>query len=470
MTVPLLTIAEAARLIATKQLSPVELTSACLDRVAALDPVLHSFIAVTAETALASARVAEAEIMAKGPRSRLHGIPLGLKDIVKTKGVATTAHSRLLQDYVPDQDATCAARLTSAGAVTLGKLATHEFAMGGPSFDLPWPPARNPWDPDYFTSGSSSGTGAAVAAGLVLGGVGTDTGGSIRAPSALCGIAGLKATYGRISRAGVLPLAYSLDHAGPMAWTVEDVAIMLQALASYDPEDPASADQPVPDYHAGLGDGVKGMRIGVVRHFYETDVPATPAVTQGVEDAIAVYRAMGAEIRDIVLPPLADWHACGFLIMLAEAFAAHEPWLTTRFSDYGELLRNSLALGALVSGPDYVQAMRRRRELNAAIATAAADCDLLLTATWQSEAPPIKDVAAWGIFGTPIMTFPFNVCGWPALSVCSGFGAHGMPVAIQLAAKPFAEPLLLRAGHAYEMATPWRHRRPAMAETPAVVA
>ena len=252
MSAAIPTIAEAARLIATKELSPVELTRACLDRVHARDNQLHAFILLTEDRAMAEARAAEAAIMASGPKSPLHGIPIGLKDIVDTKGIRTTCQSRILADNVPDTDAACAEKLAAAGTVLIGKTTTHEFADGGPSFDVPWPPARNPWNPDHFTAGSSSGTGAGVAAGLILGGIGTDTGGSIRGPAALCGIAGIKPTYGLVSRAGVAPAAFSLDHIGPMAWTAEDCALMLEALAGHDPRDPASAKRPIPDYTAQL--------------------------------------------------------------------------------------------------------------------------------------------------------------------------------------------------------------------------
>jgi aspartyl-tRNA(Asn)/glutamyl-tRNA(Gln) amidotransferase subunit A len=271
------TIAEAARLIAAKQASPVELTRACLDRVHKFNGELHAFVHLTEERALADARAAEAAIIAHGPKGPLHGIPIGLKDIVDTKGIPTTCGSKFLQDNFPEADATCAEKLAAAGTVLMGKLTTHEFADGGPSFDLPAPPARNPWNTEHFTAGSSSGTGAAVAAGLILGGIGTDTGGSIRGPAALCGIAGIKPTYGLVSRAGVAPAAFSLDHIGPMAWTAEDCALMLQALAGHDPRDPASASRPIPDYTAELGTGIRGLKIGVIHHFHETDHKVSPA-------------------------------------------------------------------------------------------------------------------------------------------------------------------------------------------------
>src|SRR3954471_9939814 len=260
MVADYLTIAEAARLIETRELSPVELVDSRLDRIARLDDRLHSFIRVLADEARPSARPAEAEIAAGKYRGPLHGIPIGLKDIYETAGVATTGHSKVMQDHVPKADAFSVKKLRDAGAIVMGKLATHEFAFGGPSFDLPWPPARNPWDTTRFTGGSSSGTGASVAAGLVLGGTGSDTGGSIRGPAAYCGLAGIKPTYGLISRRGILPLAFSLDHAGPLAWTAEDCAILLQVMAGHDPADPASANRPIPEYRAALQAGVKGLR------------------------------------------------------------------------------------------------------------------------------------------------------------------------------------------------------------------
>ena len=250
---------------------------------------------------------------AKGP---LDGIPIGHKDIYNTAGIRTTGHSRLLEHNVPAQDATSVRKWAEAGVVLMGKLSTHEFAMGGPSFDLPWPPARNPWNPEHFTAGSSSGTGAAVASGMILGGTGSDTGGSIRGPAALCGIAGIKPTYGLVSRAGVLPLSFSMDHAGPMAWTVEDCALLLQAMAGHDPADPASADRPVADFTSDIAKGVKGLRIGVVRHFFETDNPVSPATLAGINHALDVFEHLGAEVSDVKLSPMADYHACGSIILI----------------------------------------------------------------------------------------------------------------------------------------------------------
>jgi aspartyl-tRNA(Asn)/glutamyl-tRNA(Gln) amidotransferase subunit A len=363
-------------------------------------------------------------------------------------------------DHVPQADATSVRRLTEAGAIMLGKLATHEFAFGGPSFDLPWPPARNPWDTTRFTGGSSSGTGAAVAAGLVLGGTGSDTGGSIRGPAAYCGLAGLKPSYGRISRAGVLPLAFSLDHAGPMAWTVEDCAILLQAMAGHDPADPASADRPVPDYRASLAREAKGLRIGLIRHFYETDNQANEATRQGIASAVKVFEDLGCSVRELRVSPLADWAACGIVIMLSEAYAIHEVTLRERFVDYGEAFRDRMALAALITGADYVQAMRLRRELMTELAKAMTDLDLVITAAAPSEAPTFDAVSKFAIFERPSLTMPFNVTGSPAMSVCCGYTANGLPLAFQLVGKPFDEATVLKAAHAYEKATTWRSIRP----------
>ncbi|MDB5368874.1 MAG: hypothetical protein JWP20_432 [Roseomonas sp.] len=459
-----ITIAEASAKIASRQISPVELTRQCLDRVEALDSQLHSFIRLTPDRAMADARKAEAEIAAHGPKGPLHGIPIGLKDIIDTAGIPTTCQSRLLRDNQPAMDATSAARLADAGTILLGKMTTHEFADGGPSFDLPWPPARNPWNPAHFTAGSSSGTGAAIAAGMILGGPGTDTGGSIRGPAALCGIAGLKPTYGLVSRAGVAPAAYSLDHIGPMAWTVEDCAILLQAMAGHDPADPASARRPVPDYMAGLRGGVAGLRVGVIHHFHEVDYPVTEATRGGIDTAIATLRDLGAVIQETTLSPLADWSACGTLISITERAAAYEPWMRERLSEFSSVLRDRLMLSSMVSAVDYVQALRRRRELCLELALAMANVDILLTATQRAEAPLIDAISRWDNIERPNFTMPFNVAGVPAISVCSGFGAGDLPVAVQMIAKPFQEALLLRAAHAYEQAAGWRGRRPSLAK------
>ena len=455
-----LTIAEAGRLIAARQLSPVELTQAHLARIRALNPTLNAFVLVTEERAMADAHAAEARQMAGALRGPLDGIPIAHKDIFNTAGIRTTAHSKLLEANVPTADAFAVRRWGEAGTVLLGKLATHEFAFGGPSFDLPWPPARNPWNVEHFTGGSSSGTGTAVAAGLILGGTGSDTGGSIRSPAALCGIAGIKPTFGLASRAGILPLAYTMDHPGTMAWTAEDNALLLQAMAGHDPADPASADRPVADFSADLHKGVKGLRIGVVRHFFESDQQVSDATLAGINAALDVFRAEGAQVSDVTLSPLADYHAAGYVIMLSEAFTVHAPWLRTRFGDYAEMFRDRVATAALISGTDLMQAQRRRRLLCQELAAAMEGFDIIVTAAASGEAPRIADVPKWTSMELPGFVMPFSLTGVPAMSVCTGFGVGGLPVAMQLVGKPFSEPTLFRTAHAYERATEWRKRRP----------
>ena len=455
-----LTIAEAARLIESRELSPVDLVDSRLDRIARLDGRLNSFIRVLGDEARRDARAAEAEIAAGKYRGPLQGIPIGVKDIYETAGVATTGHSKVMQDHVPKEDAFSVKRLREAGAIVMGKLATHEFALGGPSFDLPWPPARNPWDTSRFTGGSSSGTGAAVAAGLVLGGTGSDTGGSIRGPAAYCGLAGIKPTYGLISRMGILPLAFSLDHAGPLAWNAEDSAILLQAMAGHDPADPASANHPIPDYRAALQGGVKGLRIGLVRHFYERDNDTNPATRAAIAAAAQTLEGIGCTVRELTLSPLPDWAACGMAIMQCEAYAIHEANLRTRFTDYGEIFRDRMVLAGLVTGADYVQALRRRRELVDELDRAMADLDLVMTAAAPSEAPAIDSVPKFAILERPSLTIAFNVTGSPAMSVCCGFTDTGLPLSFQIVGKRFEDATVLRAAHAYEEATEWRGRRP----------
>jgi aspartyl-tRNA(Asn)/glutamyl-tRNA(Gln) amidotransferase subunit A len=457
-----LTIVEAGRLIERKELSPIELIESRIDRITRLDGSLNSFICVLAEQALAEARAAEAEITSGHYRGPLHGIPIGLKDLYETAGVATTGHSKVMQDHVPRTDAFSVARLRDAGAIILGKLATHEFALGGPSFDLPWPPARNPWETNRFTGGSSSGTGAAVAAGLVLGGTGSDTGGSIRNPAAFCGLAGIKPTYGLVSRTGILPLAFSLDHAGPLAWNAEDCAILLQAMAGHDPSDPASASRPVPDYRAALRGPVRGLRIGLIGHFYERDNVANATTGQAIAAAAKTFESLGCEVRELTLSPLADWAACGGVILNAEAYAIHEANLRNRFTDFGEIFRDRMVLAGLITGADYVQALRLRRELIDELDRAMVDLDLAITATVPGEAPAIDAGSKFATLDRPSLTMPFNVTGSPAMSVCCGFGDAGLPLSLQIVGKRFDDAAVLRLAHAYEQVTPWRDRRPSL--------
>ncbi|MGE0688621.1 MAG: amidase, partial [Dehalococcoidia bacterium] len=330
------TLAEAAALIETKQLSPVELTQILLDRVEAYNPRLDAFITQTADLAMTQAKAAEAEIAAGTYRGPMHGIPFGLKDIYNTKGILTTGHSRTAIDNVPTEDAFTTAKLYEAGGVLMGKLATHEYAHGGPSFDLPWPPARNPWNREHFTAGSSSGSGAALAAGLVLAALGSDTGGSIRGPAALCGIVGLKPTYGLVSRRGVMPNSFSFDHAGPMAWNVEDCAILLQAIAGYDAGDPASAKVDLPDYRSALTGDIKGLRIGLVRHWYTDEFKASDDMTAAIDAAAETLRKLGATVEEVKLRHLQEYSDVKIVMAESELFSVHSANLRTRPGDFGK--------------------------------------------------------------------------------------------------------------------------------------
>ena len=458
-----LTIAEGAALIAARKLSPVEWTEALLARIAALDGQFHAFITVTADRARADARRAQAELDRGDIRGPLHGVPCALKDLFDTAGILTTGHSRTAIDRVPPQDATVMARLAAAGAVLLGKLAMHEFAHGGPSPELPWPIARNPFDPERFAGSSSSGSGVAVAAGFAPGSIGTDTGGSIRIPAGLCGIAGLKPTYGLVSRAGVIPCSFSLDHCGPLAWTAEDCAILLQAIAGHDPRDPASSRQPLPDYHAALRTDLPGMRIGVVRHFWERDLRASDEVCAAMEASLVVLQNLGAVLEDVQLRSLQEYADVRVMVQEPEAFAVHQRGLADRPGEFGRDFLGRILAACVLSATDYVQAGRERRRMVDEMLAVLRRCDALVT-VGAGSAPRFDSERTFGfihgMWGKPNATSVFNVTGLPALSVCNGYSAGGMPLSMQIAAAPFADARALCIGHAYERATAWRRRRP----------
>ncbi len=457
-----LTIAEAARRLEAKTLSPVALVEALLDRIESLNPQLDTFVTLMGEQALESARRAEDEIVAGHYRGPLHGIPFGLKDIYNTAGTRTTGHSRTAMDHVPEADATATARLIAAGGVLMGKLSTHEFAHGGPSFDLPWPPARNPWNREHFTGGSSSGSGAAVAAGFLFGAMGSDTGGSIRNPAALCGIVGLKPTYGLVSRCGVIPNSYTFDHCGPMTWTVEDCAITLGAIAGHDPADPASVDVAIPDYRAALTGDIRGLRIGVVRHFWEEDLPANAEVRAAMDASLDVLSGLGAVRENVRLLPLQDYYDVKVVIAESELFSVHRKALCERPGDFGtDFLARALP-ACLFSGADYVEAQRRRGLQLDAMTPIYENYDVLITAGPYGPAPRLDAHSTIGFWRNPSIATPFDVTGGPALSLCNGFSESGLPLAMQVIGRPFDEATVLRVADAYEKATPWRQRRPAL--------
>jgi aspartyl-tRNA(Asn)/glutamyl-tRNA(Gln) amidotransferase subunit A len=460
---PYLTIAEAAALIAARKLSPVELVQATLDRIGELSH-LKAYITVMAESALAAAREAEAEIQAGRYRGPLHGIPVGLKDLVNTAGVLTTGGSPLLRDNVPTQDAHVVQLLRAAGAVFVGKLNMFEFAYGATGINPHYGTAVNPWDASRMPGGSSSGSGVSVAAGLCAMALGSDTGGSIRVPAAFCGIAGIKPTYGRVSRAGVLPLAWSMDHVGPMARGVEDLALSLNVLAGYDPLDPGSAPVPVPDFAEGLKDGVRGLRIGLARDdFFEH---ATDDVAEAIAAAAEMLRGLGAEVREISFPFVRESGPIG-AITPAEAATYHLPRLRERWADYDPDLRARFLTGLAIPGTMYLNAQRARAVLTARMQAVFETVDAVLAPTVPFGAPSLEQ-RTWEVDGRTerinaglvLLNQPCDLSGFPALSVPCGFTRDQLPIGLQVMGRPWDEATVLRVGYAYEQATSWHTRHP----------
>ena len=457
-----LTVAEAAELLRGRKLSPVEYAKALIARIERHDSRLNAFLRFTPEIALEDAKRAEAEIGRGQWRGPLHGVPYGLKDIIDYEGLPTTAHSKILKDNVAAIDAHVAAKLKAAGGVFMGKLSTHEFAIGGPSFDLPWPPARNPWNRDHFCGGSSSGSGAATAAGFLPAAIGTDTGGSVRNPASMCGVAGMKPTYGVVSRRGVIALSYSLDHIGPLTRTMRDNALLLDLMAGHDPLDPGSVPHAPGGYAAGLDRGVKGLKVGVIRHFYRRDMQADPEMATGIEAAAAKLAELGAEVREIQAAPLGEYLACNRTILTSEAFAMHEKWMRERPQDYGALARERIMAGAFVRAADYVNATRLRRKMADAFHASLAEIDVAVTASSMDPPCRVDDPKAVEYTYGRQARAVFNVTGSPALSVPVGFSKAGLPLAMQVVGKPFSEALIYRVANAYEQATEWSKRHPTL--------
>jgi aspartyl-tRNA(Asn)/glutamyl-tRNA(Gln) amidotransferase subunit A len=462
-----LSIAELAPRLRERQLSPVELTEAYLQRIERLDGQLNSFIRVLPDEARAAARAAETEIGRGEWRGPLHGVPLGIKDLFDVAGIPNTLGSKVLLDNVPSTDATVVQRLRQAGAVILGKHNLHEFAFGITSENPHFGVVRNPWDLDRVPGGSSGGTAAAVAAGLCVGGLGSDTGASIRAPASWCGVSGIKPTYSRVSRAGVLPLAWSLDHPGPIARTVGDCATLLQAIAGPDPRDPTACQEPVPDYSADLHKGVTELRVGMPREHYFDQVE--PSVEQVVRRAIEQLSELGARIEEVSLPHARHAQAAGNVIMSSEAAAWHHDWLRDRPGDYGADVLLRIRGGQLVRATEYLHSQQLRTLLQRDFAAAFERVDVVLGPTMPLLAPLIgRTFEPSGTFNLAPrsianrLTVPCNLTGMPAMSVPCGF-ADGLPVGLQIMAPAFAESLVLRVGAAYEAATDWHRQRPPLA-------
>ncbi|GIW06027.1 MAG: amidase [Dehalococcoidia bacterium] len=456
------TIAEIGRAYRQGALSPVEVTESQLDRIAALNPTLHAYVTVLADQARTEARAAEAALAAGWDGSPLLGVPIGLKDLIDVAGVVTTAGSTFY-DVIAETDAPLVHRLRRAGAVILGKHQLFEFAGIGRHGTERHPVAKNPWALDRFPGGSSSGTGVAVAAGLCFAGIGSDTGGSIRMPAAYCGVVGLKPTYGLVPVAGSVPLAWSLDHLGPLTRSVEDAAIVLSALAGYEPADPWSAREAADDYLRHLDRGVRGLRIGLPQDLFFSD-EVDPEVLEAVRAAGAVFEGLGADVIAMRLPEAADCMDVVMRLIRIESAAFHEPLIREKGDQYPERLRSSIEEGMAASAVDYLRLKRERQRLRAAILAAFDVVDLLLTPSVPTPAPPLEAMRRPEAIRRVAWSAPHNIAGIPTVSVPCGFSSAGLPIGMNLAGRPFDDALVLRAAAAYERATTWHTYHPPLDE------
>lgn len=465
-----LSIKELAPLIQNKEVSPVELVQECLQRIEETEPSLNAFITVLADKALEDAALAEQDIMKGSYKGVLHGIPYSAKDLFTTKGIQTTAGSKILADYVPDYDATAIERLSQAGAILVGKNNLHEFAYGGTNENEYFGPTRNPWNPAMIPGGSSGGSGASVAASSSTFSLGTDTGGSIRMPAALCGVVGIKATYGRVSRHGVLPLSSSLDHAGPLTKTTWDAAAVLSVIAGYDSKDPSSAAKDVPDYLAVLEEGpvlpLKGKTFGLCKEYYFENLD--PEIDMAVRSAISLLADLGAKVAEVSVPSLPEVVRLQGLITSAEVYAYHSAYLKARFEEYGSNVRTRLEMGQFIPAWAYVEAQRMRQQVKKEWEAVYEKIDLLVAPTTAIPAFPIgvdtislggKEVNPrdLGILGR---TSPGNFNGYPSISVPCGFTSAGLPIGLQIQGRPFDEAMVFQAAYAYEQASAFAAAKP----------
>lgn len=445
-------IAELGKQLRRREFSATELTRWTLEKAIEADQVLHAFIRILPEKAMRDAEKADQAFAAGIDLGPMQGIPYAAKDLFDVKGVATTCHSKFGLNAVADSDAGVVERLQDAGAVLIGKTATFEYALYGPDPDLPFPLARNPWNLAHYTGGSSSGSAAAIAGGVLRMALGTDTGGSIRTPSSWCGTVGLKPTFGRVTRRGCFPLSGSLDHCGPLARSVSDAAIALQVLAGYDAADPHCYNGPVADYVSGLTKPVAGLRVGIARRLLET---ASSETLSGVEKAAELLRSEGAEVFDVETPSLLEFGSVVRALLIIEGFHVHEQRMREHIEDFGPLSAQRLGLAAGYTAADYLAVLKVRRLLAEAISQIMRTCDVMLCATTPGSAPALTRVATPFDPATPSMTNPQNVMGNPAISVPVGLDANGLPLAVQLVGRLFGEATLLQAAHTIERLTRW---------------
>jgi aspartyl-tRNA(Asn)/glutamyl-tRNA(Gln) amidotransferase subunit A len=466
------TISDVAPRLARGEISPVQLTQACLERISQLEPVINAFITVLSDSALAEARVAEAEIRRGEYRGALHGIPIAHKDLLYTRGVLTTAGSKVLADFVPEYDATVVSRLREAGTILLGKLNLHEFAAGGTSENPHYGAVHNPWRLDHNPGGSSGGSSAALASGMCFAASGSDTAGSIRIPSHACGTTGIKPTYGRVSCYGVIPLSWSLDHVGPMTRSAADAALVLNAMAGFDRRDSATVDRPVDDYTAGLATSLQGLRIGVpTTYFNEVLQPDVESAWRAAIDSLIALGATPVEVDCSGMEPAVQ---VGLTVVRPEMATFHRQWWERHLDDYSQGARDRFAFARQVSAIDYVQAQRDREPIRAKLWSIMDQVDVLVTPTVSitavgigAETVDISGVSYQAAEQVTRFTYPFNLSGFPAMSIPCGFDRLGLPIGLQLGAAPWQEALLLRVAHQYQEATEWHTARPPLAAAPA---
>lgn len=464
-----LTIGELSKLIKKKEVSPVEVTTSFLERINQLDGQINAYITVLEDEARQSSQEAERAILSGNYLGPLHGVPIAVKDLFLTKGIRTTAGSKILADFFPKEDATVIQRLKEAGAVIIGKTNLHEFAYGSTTDNPHYGPTRNPWDMERIPGGSSGGSAAAVVASLCSGSLGSDTGGSIREPAALCGIVGIKPTYGRVSRFGVIPLAWSLDHAGPITKDVEDSALILNAIAGRDPRDSASSDVPVPDYTRALGGEVKGLRLGIPKEYFFEEID--DEIGEHVKKAISVLQTLGVAAEEVSLPYVKYSRTLLWILVGAEASSYHEPFFRTRIEEYGRDVRANLEVAQFMLASHYLKAQRVRNILRENLLEVLKKVDVIVCPTTPVPAPKIgerdfkirmgdRETTVTGGLGR--LTCPFNLSGLPAISLPCGFTSLGLPIGLQIAGRPFDEETVLKVARAYEMNTDWHQRRPSV--------